>query len=115
MDNLEARGSVDTAYEKIVQTMFDCLKQMAKVEGESEEKGQINYHVELLGTYPCRCFNMLIIRSKENMRCFISEMTQLQVGNVKAFVQQAQALYDENLAAYVKLILRRPMSKILAS
>lgn len=49
LDGLEVRASVDTAYEKIVQTMFDSLKQMAKMDGEGEDKGQLNYHVILIG------------------------------------------------------------------
>jgi hypothetical protein len=49
-DNLEIRTSVDDAYEKIVQSMFDSLKQMAKMDGEGEDKGHLNYHVILIGT-----------------------------------------------------------------
>ncbi len=49
-DDLEIRSHVDTAYEKIVQTMFESLKQMAKLDGaEGEDKGQLNYHVILIG------------------------------------------------------------------
>lgn len=49
-DILDVRATVDTAYERIVQSMFDSLKQMAKMEGgEGEDKGQLNYHVELVG------------------------------------------------------------------
>ena len=48
-DGLEIRGSVDAAYDRIVQSMFDCLKQMAKLDGEGEDKGQLNYHVILIG------------------------------------------------------------------
>ena len=50
--NLEIRTHVDTAYEKIVQSMFDSLKQIAKLEGEGEDKGQLNYHVLLIGESP---------------------------------------------------------------
>lgn len=46
---LEIRTNVDSAYEKIVQSMFDSLKQIAKLEGEGEDKGQLNYHVILIG------------------------------------------------------------------
>jgi hypothetical protein len=49
-DNLEIRASVDESYEKIVQSMFDCLKHMANMDGEGEDKGQLNYHVILIGT-----------------------------------------------------------------
>ena len=48
-DGLEIRTSVDAAYEKIVNTIFDSLKQMAKLDGEGEDKGQLNYHVILIG------------------------------------------------------------------
>jgi hypothetical protein len=48
-DPLEIRQNVDMAYERIVQTMFDSLKQMAKLDGEGEDKGQLNYHVILIG------------------------------------------------------------------
>jgi hypothetical protein len=48
-DGLEIRTNVDAAYEKIVNTIFDSLKQMAKMGGEEEDKGQLNYHVILIG------------------------------------------------------------------
>ena len=41
-DTLEIRNSVDAAYDRIVQSMFDSLKQMAKLDGEGEDKGQLN-------------------------------------------------------------------------
>ncbi|KAF8519134.1 exocyst complex component sec3 subunit [Hysterangium stoloniferum] len=96
-DVLDVRSSVDAAYEKIVQTMFESLKHMAKMEGEGEDKGQLNYHVELV----------------ENMRYFISEISQQEVGNIKVFMRPAQSIYDENLNAYVKLVLRRPLARII--
>jgi len=40
---------VDGAYDRIVHAMFDSLKHMAKMNGEEEEKGQLNYHVILIG------------------------------------------------------------------
>jgi exocyst complex component 1 len=48
-DALEIRQIVDNAYDKIVQCMFDCLKHMAKLDGEGEDKGQLNYHVIMIG------------------------------------------------------------------
>jgi len=51
-DPLEIRNSVDAAYDRIVQSMFDSLKQMAKLDGEGgEDKGQLNYHVILIGQF----------------------------------------------------------------
>ena len=48
-DSLEVRSIVNSAYDKVVQTMFDSLKQIAKQEGEGEDKGQLNYHVIMIG------------------------------------------------------------------
>lgn len=50
-DTLEIRATVDAAYDRIVQSMFESLKQMAKMDGEGEDKGQLNYHVILIGAY----------------------------------------------------------------
>ena len=48
-DDLEIRTHVDSAYEKIVGTILDSLKDMAKMSGEGEDKGQLNYHVIIIG------------------------------------------------------------------
>lgn len=50
-DTREIRQSVDGAYARIVQSMFDSLKHMAKMNGEGEDKGQLNYHVILIGKF----------------------------------------------------------------
>ncbi|KII93765.1 hypothetical protein PLICRDRAFT_152811 [Plicaturopsis crispa FD-325 SS-3] len=96
-NGLEIRANVDMAYERIVQTMFDSLKQMAKMDGEGEDKGQLNYHVILI----------------ENAHYFVAEIGLLEIGSVAAFLKRAESIYEENLSAYVKLVLRRPFSKII--
>jgi hypothetical protein len=44
---------VDAAYERVASTIFDSLQQMAKMDGAdglaAEDKGQLNYHVILIG------------------------------------------------------------------
>ncbi|KAF8640686.1 hypothetical protein AX17_000342 [Amanita inopinata Kibby_2008] len=96
-DGLEIRSNVDMAYEKIVQTMFDCLRQMAKLEGEGEDKGQLNYHVILI----------------ENMHHFVAETSSMEISSVQSFTKRAETIYDENLNAYVKIVIRRPFSRII--
>jgi hypothetical protein len=51
-------------------------------------------------------------RLAENMHYFVAEMSQLNVGSVSGFPKQAEAIYNENLNAYVKIVLRRPFAKI---
>ena len=48
-DGLGIRQNVDAAYDRIVKAMFESLKRMAKMGGEGEDKGQLNYHVILIG------------------------------------------------------------------
>lgn len=116
-DGLEIRGLVDAGYERIVESIFDCLKQIAKMDsGEGEEKGQLNYHIVLIGASFCRVSFKGIpstITWLENMHQFNAEMTQLQLGAVRTYVQKAESIYDENVAAYVKMTLRRPFGKII--
>jgi len=88
---------VDGAYDRIVHAMFDSLKHMAKMSGEEEDKGQLNYHVILI----------------ENMHYFVAEVRQQEIGSVSVFSTRAEAVYEENLNAYVKIVLRRPFSKII--
>ena len=60
-NELEIRTSVDSAYEKIVQTIFDSLKQIAKLDGEGEDKGQLNFHVILIGGFTIKNGRRLLI------------------------------------------------------
>jgi len=53
------------------------------------------------------------LRFLENMHHFVTEIQSLDIGSVSSFLVPAEGIYDENLAAYVKLVLRRPFLKIL--
>ncbi|KAF9456160.1 exocyst complex component, sec3 subunit [Collybia nuda] len=96
-DDLEIRTRVDTAYENTVRTIFDSLKHMAKMDGEGEDKGQLNYHVILI----------------ENMHHFVAETSRMEVRSVAGFSRRAATIYDENLNSYVKIVLRRPFARII--
>ncbi|KAG8893136.1 hypothetical protein FRC00_010965, partial [Tulasnella sp. 408] len=101
LESLEVRGTVDAGYDKIIKTMFECLQQMAKMDGAdgqlAEDKGMLNYHVIMI----------------ENMQYFVSEMADLDSPAVSSFSKQAKAVYEEHLNAYVKLLLRKPFAKII--
>lgn len=116
-DGLEIRGNVDAAYERIVQSMFDCLKQMAKMDGEqAEDKGQLNYHVILIGKLSASTtWLQLMTTSTENMQHFISEVNQSKITSISDFKKRAEVIYDENLNSYVKIVIRRPFAKIIVS
>jgi hypothetical protein len=117
VNNLEIRASVDAAYDRIVTKMFELLRQMAKLDGsEGEDKGQMNYHVILIGN-ACSSASLrtVLIGVTENMHNFVAEMAQVQLGAVGSFAKRAEAIYEENLQAYVKLLFRKPFAKIIVS
>jgi hypothetical protein len=47
------------------------------------------------------------------MHHFVAEIAELEVGSVSIFAKRAEAIYDENLGAYVKIVLKRPFAKII--
>ncbi|KDE03286.1 hypothetical protein MVLG_06216 [Microbotryum lychnidis-dioicae p1A1 Lamole] len=100
-DDLPIRDVVDGHYESVTSTMMDCLQQMAKMDGEGqggEGKDQLNYHVILI----------------ENMHHIIAVFSEQQrVLALEPFVGQAKEKYTQNLDAYIRLILRRPLARAL--
>lgn len=114
-NELEIRTTVDSAYERIVQTMFDSLKQIAKLDGEGEDKGQLNYHVILIGECVTKIRTAIIDCFVENMHYFFAEISQLDVPSLTASSRRAEAIYDESLAAYITIVFRRPFGKVIVS
>ena len=49
------------------------------------------------------------------MHYFVAEISLIEIGTVAVFLKRAEAIYEENLAAYVKIVLRRPFAKIIVS
>ena len=47
------------------------------------------------------------------MHYFVAEISQLEPGSVSGFLKQAEAIYSENLGAYVRIVLRRPFAKLI--
>jgi len=105
--------------------MFECLQQMAKMDGEGqgqapgEGKDQLNYHVILIGWSPLASAHhgdgeLTRAMSTENMHHIIAVFSGKQkVAALAPFVQRAREKYDQNLAAYIRLILRRPLARVV--
>jgi hypothetical protein len=47
------------------------------------------------------------------MHYFVAEISQLESGSVTGFLKQAEVIYNENLTAYVRIVLRRPFAKLI--
>jgi Exocyst complex component Sec3 len=47
------------------------------------------------------------------MHHFVAETSQMDISSMSVFSRQAEAIYDENLGAYIKLVIRRPFGRII--
>lgn len=106
--------------------MFECLQQMAKMDGEGQGQGgegkdQLNYHVILIGEWSLSFTGGKaetktkadLLPPTENMHHIIAVFSKQKVPALVTFVAQAREKYTQNLDAYIRLILRRPLSRVL--
>ncbi|EGG06336.1 uncharacterized protein MELLADRAFT_87296 [Melampsora larici-populina 98AG31] len=104
------RKLVDKVYGQIVQSMFESLQTMAKndedqtpaVGGgggnqEDRDKDRLNYHT-------------LII---ENMHHFVTTASKVNVSALGHWLEKAKEQYDQNLNLYIRLVLRRPLARLI--
>jgi hypothetical protein len=49
------------------------------------------------------------------MHVFAAEMSRMEVGSISGFLRDAQIIHEENMNAYIKIVLRRPFAKIIVS
>ncbi|TPX34128.1 hypothetical protein SeMB42_g07361 [Synchytrium endobioticum] len=97
-----ARTVVTSAYERVVKAMFDALDTVGKAAAKdaavaSDEKEQVNAHILTI----------------ENMHYFAQQIKARGVSFLDPFLAQARSTYDTNLNAYVKVVIRRPLGKLL--
>ncbi|KAH9818614.1 exocyst complex component Sec3-domain-containing protein [Melampsora americana] len=106
------RKLVDKVYGQIVQSMFEALQTMAKSdedqtpaagggggnqEDRDKDKDRLNYHT-------------LII---ENMHHFVTTASKVNVSALKFWLEKAKEQYDQNLNLYIRLVLRRPLARLI--
>ena len=89
------RALVNDAYDKLAQTIFAALMNIA-VDGADPE--------EML--------NVTIIRV-ENAHHFYSQVSMYKVGCLERYNKQAKKIYEDNLKLYVKQVIRRPLGRLL--
>jgi hypothetical protein len=49
------------------------------------------------------------------MHHFVEDMKPLGVPSLAVYIERARGLYEENMASYVKLILRRSFGRLMVS
>jgi hypothetical protein len=97
-----SRKSIDLAYQKIVKAIFESLEAEAQQfltdsKTTNDEKDYLNMH----------------IISIENMHHFYMEVRSRKIPSLEAAVKQAKTLYEFNLDAYCKFVIRKPLGKLL--
>ncbi|KAJ3276670.1 hypothetical protein HDV01_004203 [Terramyces sp. JEL0728] len=97
-----ARKQIDKAYAKILKCIFETFEAEAQQVGvdsknASDEKEFLNMH----------------ILSVENMHHLYSELKTRRIPSLDSFAKQAKTLYDVNLEAYCKVVIRKPLGKLL--
>ncbi|KAI8851591.1 exocyst complex component Sec3-domain-containing protein [Chytridium lagenaria] len=98
------RTTVSKAYERLVKVIFDTVDVVArdaysdqKEKGALDDKEQLNIH----------------ILTVENMHHFYSEGRGRKVMGLEQFVKAAKTLYDMSLNSYVKVVIRKPLGKLM--
>ena len=102
---MDVRDTVNEAYEKISNTMFESLQAIAKdttshhASGnkDDDDKEQLNSHISMI----------------ENMHYYCETVDDRGNTALIKSKSKARALLDEHLALYLKIVIRRPLGRLL--
>ncbi|KAI9481520.1 MAG: exocyst complex component Sec3-domain-containing protein [Benjaminiella poitrasii] len=94
----ETRVTVNNAYEKIIKAMMGSLDSIAR-EGDQtgDDKEQLNATIMYI----------------ENMHHMYHTLRTNKLHVLEKWIKHAKAQYDNSLNAYIKVIIRRPLGKLL--
>jgi hypothetical protein len=104
---VDIRETVNEAYEKISKTMFESLQAIARdttshqASGskDDDDKEQLNSYISII----------------ENMHYYCETVDDRGNTTLINSKSKARALFDEHLGLYVKLVIRRPLGRLLVS
>lgn len=106
--SLNVRRTIDREYDRIVKSMFDSLKVIARENpavgvaaagsvADPEDKEALNYHILLI----------------ENMNHYIEEVDTHELQTLEKWKGNAQAEFNEHMSLYLDAVMRRPLGKLL--
>lgn len=106
-EDLDIRETVNSAYARILKTMFDSLKVIARENpsattngaslADPEAKEALNYQILLI----------------ENMKHYITEVETRGNPVLEDWKQKAEEELQEHMSLYVGAVIRRPLGKLL--
>ncbi|KAI0163974.1 exocyst complex component Sec3-domain-containing protein [Xylariaceae sp. FL1272] len=99
------RRAVDREYERIIKSMFDSLKVIARENpatltnsgADPEDKEALNYHILLI----------------ENMNHFLEELNTQGLEILEDWKEAAAGEMAEHMGLYLNAVMRRPLGKLL--
>ncbi|KAI7862974.1 exocyst complex component Sec3-domain-containing protein, partial [Spinellus fusiger] len=92
------RKTVNEAYEKIIQSMMASLDSIARESDQTgDDKEQLNANIMYI----------------ENMHHFYHELRTHKLHVLEKWIKHAKSQYDNSLNAYIKVIIRRPLGRLL--
>jgi hypothetical protein len=105
--NLEVRSMVDREYSRILKSMFDSLKIIARENpavavnagstADPEDKEALNFHILLI----------------ENANHYLEEVDTRGLEVLDEWHANAQAELDEHMRLYIDAVVRRPLGRLL--
>ena len=104
--NLPVRRLIDHEYDRILRSMFDSLKVIARENpamgvssagADPEDKEALNFHILLI----------------ENMNHFMEETDIRSLEVLEEWQGQANSEYHEHMNLYLNAVMRRPLGKLL--
>ncbi|KAI7855257.1 exocyst complex component Sec3-domain-containing protein, partial [Circinella umbellata] len=94
----QTRQTVNDAYEKIINAMMSSLDSIAKETDQTgDDKEQLNANIMYI----------------ENMHHFHHELRSNKLHVLEKWIKYAKSHYDTSLNAYIKVVIRRPLGKLL--
>jgi exocyst complex component 1 len=104
--NSNIRRTVDREYERLLKSMFDSIKVIARENpavgvsvssGDPEDKEALNFHILLI----------------ENMNHFLEEVDTRGLEILEDWKEAAGAELAEHMGLYLNAVMRRPLGKLL--
>ncbi len=106
-EDLEIRETVNNAYVRVIKTMFESLKVIARsipsaatsgaTMGDPEDKDALNYQIHLI----------------ENMNHYLEEVETKNNPMLEEWKEKAAEELDEHLNLYLGAVIHRPLGKLI--
>ena len=94
------RQLLNSSYDRIAKMLFEALDAVVKDVGNdkvNDDKEHVNVHIMLV----------------ENMHFIIAEIRARKLSDLDNYVKLAKNIYEINLVSYCRVVLRKPLGKLL--